>query len=170
MRSNGRWVRWLVPAVFIALSLILAVVTVRVGTEQEPNRLAASLLQGITIVVGTVGSFLLGRNSSEESARELIRPHARSAFRRVLNLYRALGRQREAIAGEGVRLAEVSVETSEGRVVSLDHAQASLVALSYIVVEQISTADDALEDWRDIVPDEVAAIEAAAQAREDHNE
>jgi hypothetical protein len=44
-----------------------------------------------------------------------------------------------------------------------EHARGSLMALDLMVVEQISTADDALEDWRDLVPDEVAAIEAAAR-------
>jgi hypothetical protein len=40
-----------------------------------------------------------------------------------------------------------------------------LAILSALITEQIGTADDALDDWRDIVPDEVEAIEQQAAAR-----
>lgn len=158
---------WAQPAFWlIVLSVVLGGVTVWTGTESNPSRLAVSLLQGITLVFGTVGAFVLGKDSSRAAAREIVRPHARSAFRRVQNLYRALGRQQEAIAGEQLRLRFLSEQNVEGTI-PYEHALASLSALEYMVVEQISTADDALEDWRDLVPDEVAAIEAAGRRREE---
>jgi hypothetical protein len=36
------------------------------------------------------------------------------------------------------------------------------VALDQLVEEQIATADDALEDWRDIIPEEVEQVEEQA--------
>jgi hypothetical protein len=158
---------WAQPAFWlIVFSGVLGGVTVWAGTQAHPSRLAVGLLQGITLVFGTVGSFILGKDTSSAAARELVRPHARSAFRRVQNLYRALGRQQEVIASEQMRLRILSELNDEGTI-PFEHARASLFALEYMVIEQISTADDALEDWRDLVPDEVEAIEAAGRKREE---
>ena len=66
-------------------------------------------------------------------------PHARSAFRRLISLYNGLSRVARAIAG------------TEDDAVKLKIIEA-------IVVEQISTADDALADWEDVVPEAVAEI------------
>lgn len=164
-RGSNRW-----PGLTLLVSGVLAVVTVLVGTQAEPNKLATALLQGITLVLSTAGSFVLGKAASREAAREVIRPHARSAFRRVQNLYMALGRQRQALNTEQIRLARLCVETGDGENLAFEHVRGSMLALEYMVVEQISTADDALEDWRDLVPDEVAAIEAEARRREENSE
>jgi hypothetical protein len=158
---------WAQPAFWmIMLSVVLGGVTVWVGTQKNPSGLAVALLQGITLVFGTVGAFVLGKDASSAAARELVRPHARSAFRRVQNLYRGLSRQQEVIALEQMRLREVS-ELNDDGMIPFEQARASLFALGYMVIEQISTADDALEDWRDLVPDEVEAIEAAGRRREE---
>lgn len=152
----------------IALSIVIGVVTVVVGTQdldegQEPNRLGTSLLQGITLVFGTVGSFVLGKDASAHAAREAVRPHAKSAFRRVTTLYKGLGRLKSA--------AEVEAQYLEGhasnpdRLLSVDFALASLSKVELMITEQIATADDALEDWRDLAPEEVAKIESAAKSR-----
>jgi hypothetical protein len=165
--AAGRSQYWHSPGTWlIVASVALAVITVVVSTQREPSKLAIGLLQGITLVFGTVGSFVLGKDASREAAQALIRPHARSAFRRVQNLYRALGRQQQAIRDEQYRLANLRGQ-SGGETVIFEQARASLATLEYMVVEQISTADDALEDWRDLVPDEVAAIEAEGRKREE---
>jgi hypothetical protein len=161
------------PAGLLILgSIVLGAVTVAVGTQDNPSKLAVSLLQGITLVFGTLGSYILGRDASREAAAvsreaatESLRLPARSAFRRVKNLYGALGRQQVAINRELVRLAELAEDN--GETVQFEHAKASLSALEIMVIEQISTVDDALDDWRDLVPDEVAAIEAAGREREE---
>jgi hypothetical protein len=157
-KSGGVWL--------IVASVALAALTVKVGTQmppkgEEPNRLATSLLQGITLVFGTFGSWLLGRDTSREAAREAVRPHARSSFRRVLTLYRALGRLRDTSVLEADYLAEQQDE--EGRV-DLGLALASLDKIRLMSIEQTDTADNALDDWRDLAPEEVAKIEQVAGA------
>ena len=72
----------------------------------------------------------------------MIRPHARSAFRRVLALYSSLARL-------SIRIEEMKVE---GATRQLEIVQA-------LVDEQIRTGQDAMEDWRDIIPKEVEQIE-----------
>lgn len=85
---------------------------------------------------------LLWETISHRGAREIIRPHARSAFRRLISLYESLSR-----AGAELERAKDS-QTQD----------LTLVKLEAIIVEQLATADDALEDWRDIVPKEVAEL------------
>jgi hypothetical protein len=157
---------WLLPSAVVLVSVVLAVVTVIVGTQPEPNKFATSLLQGMVIVLSTWGAFVFGKVAARKAAADVVRPHARSGFRRVRNLYAALGRQRNAVADQLVRLDSVR-DPDHPELVRFDHVQASLVALGYMVTEQIGTVDDALEDWRDLVPDEVAAIEQAGLRREE---
>ncbi len=81
-------------------------------------------------------------------------------------MYLALGRQNDALAAQTTRLQEL-VDT-KGKV-EMSHVAASLYTLRAMVIEQIHTADDAMSDWRDIVPDEVARIEREAEERAAHN-
>lgn len=151
----------------VAVAVALATLTVYVGTDKPPNALAASILQAVTILLSVFGSYEFGKASARQAARDLIAPHASSAFRRMLNLYRALGRQNDALAAQTARLQEL--EDNKGKV-EMSHVAASLYTLRAMVIEQIATADDAMSDWRDIVPDEVARIEREAEERAAHND
>ncbi len=159
-REHGWW--W-GPAL-VAASIVLAVLVVVVDSQKSPDRLAAALLQGMAILFGTIGSYVFGRVSARESARDLVKQPARSAFRRVRTLYEALGRQRLSISAHLLRLESLRVAT-DPQFIDFEHVRASLTSLDTMVVEQLSTADDALEDWRDLAPDEVADIQR--QAREE---
>ena len=61
----------------------------------------------------------------------MMEPHARSAFRRLISLYEGLS-----------RVANVIEEPEVDEV--------KLKVIRAIVVEKISTADDALADWEDV--------------------
>jgi hypothetical protein len=76
---------------------------------------------------------------------DLIKPHARSAFRRIFSLYHSLSRM--AVSISKVKESEFSKENDVLRTIQA------------IVIEQIATADDALEDWRDIIPEDVKEVE-----------
>ncbi|WP_269305309.1 hypothetical protein [Aeromicrobium sp. HA] len=155
----------------LGASVIVCVLTVGVAVQKDPSRLAVGLLQGIALVLGTAGSYVFGRDASRENAEairemeaERLSLPARSAFRRVRTLWRALGRQQEAIRAQEQRL-DALADLSAGTV-QLEHARNALLALEYMVIEQIGTVDDALEDWRDLVPDEIAKIEEAGRQEE----
>lgn len=47
--------------------------------------------------------------------------------------------------------------------ISPENDQVALARLEEIIAEQLSTADDALEDWRDIVPEDVGELEQKRQ-------
>jgi hypothetical protein len=134
------------PRALVGVSVIGAIVFGVVAVQRPLTALENVLLQMFTFAVGLVGSYVWGRQSARSAAREMITPHARSAFRRLLSLYGSLSRLANAIANSRPDPQAAFVSS-----VVLDKLEA-------IVVEQIKTADDALEDWSDLVPDDVAEV------------
>ena len=141
-RSIFRWVTANLPIIGLSASIVAAVSMVALTLFRQPTTFEAGLFQVFILLTGLWGSYILGKNSALDAARELIRPHARSAFRRVLNLYDSLFRL-------SVRLEKLKEGNPDQR---LDLVQA-------LVDEQYTTGRDALEDWRDIIPQDVAEIE-----------
>ncbi len=134
--------------VFVVLSVIISIVFLFMASQRDLTGLENTLLQIFSLGLGLVGSYVMGKESARETAKEIIKPHARSAFRRLLSLYKSLSRLAFAIQS-----ARAGVPENPEAVAILDRLDA-------IVIEQIGTADDALEDWNDIVPEEVANLRA----------
>ena len=143
--KNLKWI------VLIVISLALLSFFVYVAATRNLSSLESVLLQIISLGIGIGVSFFVGQQSAQKTAREIIKPHARSAFRRLLSLYHSLSRAGTAIE---------SAQTSD----SHENYQVALARLEEIVTEQLSTADDALEDWRDIVPEDVEELEQKRQS------
>lgn len=81
---------------------------------------------------------------------DIVRPHAKSAFRRVVSLYESLRRL---------------LYTMEKLKTSLDGNHQAIEAIERfqdLVTEQLSTSGDTIEDWSDLVPDEVAKLKERA--------
>lgn len=134
--------RWL-PTVLILAAIAVAGFSAYIATQRTLTSLEGTLLQSFALIVGLVGSFIFGRRSATDAAKEIIKPHARSAFRRLMSLYESLSR----VANE------VAASQSAGV-----NNEVALARLEAIVIEQLATADDALEDWSDIVPEDVAEL------------
>lgn len=134
--------RWL-PTVLIVTAIAVAGFSAYIATQRTLTSLEGTLLQSFALIVGLVGSFIFGRRSATDAAKEIIKPHARSAFRRLMSLYESLSR----VANE------VAASQSAGV-----NSEVALARLEAIVIEQLATADDALEDWSDIVPEDVAEL------------
>ena len=126
----------------IAASFLVAVLLVSLSAFRNVSPVEIALFQILILGLGLFGSYTFGRKSAWEGAREAIRPHARAAFRRVLAQYNSLYRL-------SARIEEFKRESPDHR---LDLIQA-------LVHEQIATGKDAMEDWRDIVPEEVEEVE-----------
>lgn len=151
-KSHENVAAWLL----ILLGVCLAVVFSVVASARQLTGLESTLLQGAGLVSSLVGSFVFGRNSARLQAMEMVKPHARSAFRRVLALYFGLLRVADAVT----RGRSLDAEDEKSRA-----ARSYLRVIEAIVVEQIATVSDALEDWRDIVPEDVEELEARLKAR-----
>ena len=135
MRSSDK----LAVIFLIGLSILLLCFLVYAAIERTLTPVEIIALQIITLLAGIGGSYLFGRQSAKDASREMIEPHARSAFRRLRSLYDGLSRVAKTIVG------------TEDDAVKLKIIEA-------ILVEQISTADDALADWQDVVPESVAEL------------
>ena len=135
----------IVATLLILSSVGISIFVAYTSTKRMLTGLESTLWQIFTFAAGLSGSFIFGRQSAREAAREIIKPHARSAFRRVLSLYRSLARTSATIKSSQVPGSD-------------EDLQVTLAKLDTIVTEQLAAADDVLEDWRDIVPDDVEEL------------
>jgi hypothetical protein len=142
--------------VLVGIAIVVSVVFIAVSSYRELSALENTFFQVFALGIGLVGSYIMGRASAVEAGREIIKPHARSAFRRLISLTKSLSRLVQTI--DAIRVTRTH---SEQTLIVLDRVEG-------IVIEQIATAADALEDWRDVLPDEFRALEAPPQS-EDHS-
>jgi uncharacterized integral membrane protein len=134
---------------FLLIVFACAVSVIYIRKASGPIRLTELenvLFQVISLGIGILGSFLLGGATAKENAINIVRPHAKSAFRRVLSLYASLFRLRGTM--------ESIIRDLDGN----PEAMAALVRLKDVVTEQIETSAHTLEDWEDLVPDEVTEL------------
>ncbi len=123
----------------VTVSVLVGALFINTVTQRVLTGLEGLLFQLFIFASGLIGSFLFGKQSAEKAAKEIIKPHARSAFRRLISLYRGLS-----------RIATVIVDNSS--------TENTIAKIEEIVISQISTADDALKDWEDVVPEDVEEI------------
>lgn len=136
----------------ISLSVLLVLFGLVHKTTTRPlNDFENILLQIIFLAIGSGISFFAGQKSAREAAGEILKLHARSAFRRLLSLYQSLSRAATVIE---------SAQSSK----SDQNYQVILARLEEIITEQLATADDALDDWNDIVPEDVAELKQKLQS------
>lgn len=132
------------------------------GRDPTADPLALALLQVLTLALSLVGSYSFGQQSSRQAAQDLLRPHARSSFRLVQNLAQSFQRLGTSIGRERDLLSGLSDEQERIPFISVYQ---SMELLRVQVLEQIGTATNALEGWRDILPDEVEELERRAAAQ-----
>ena len=122
----------------LTVFVILAIAFIILNFFRSMSAVENTLFQVLILGTGLLGSYIFGKTSAKAGAL----PHARAAFRRVLALYNSLYRLSE-------KIEELKEEGPDNR---LDLIQA-------LVNEHIATGQDAIDDWRDIVPEEVKEIE-----------
>jgi len=140
-------IRWLCSLGLIALAVIVLLIVLYLSTLRSLSTLELLLFQLFILLVSLLGAYLFGINAKRKSEEWALKQYARAAFRRVLTLYRSLVRMAEFLARE---------DTDEESSVDVRVILASLRAT---VLEQIGTLQDALEDWRDVIPSDVEDIE-----------
>lgn len=144
-RNTARRTRWWRDLPLIGLWVAFAVALgtmIIVSSIRELSQLEAVLFQVVTLVTGLLASYRFGQNAARDAAYDVIRPHARSALRRILSLRDSLFRLSE-------RIEEYKV--GGGNDDRLNVIQA-------IIEEQIPNGRAAVEDWLDVAPDDVEEI------------
>lgn len=137
--------------ILVGLAVVISIVFVAVAAFRDLSALENTLLQVFSLGLGLVGSYILGQASARDAAGEMIKPHARSAFRRLVSLTKSLSRLAQTMQ---------DIRHTGGQ---NPQAAAIVDRLEAIVIEQITTAADALEDWRDVLPEDVKALQANPQ-------
>ncbi len=140
------------PTILVLMAVVVGGFSVYIASQRALSDLEGALLQAFVLLSGLAGSFLFGKQSAKEAAREIIKPHARSAFRRLMSLYESLSR----VGSEIQHYRNLEGNGNSG---------ITIAKLEAIVIEQLATADDALEDWRDIVPEDVKELREKLETR-----
>ena len=135
------WRPRMIAGGLIVVAVSFAIVLVVLASIRPLTSLETVLLQILIFGAGLSGSFWLGRSSATESAREVIRPHARSAIRTILSWHDSLFR--------------LSVRIEDYKEIGPD---ARLDIIQSIINEQIPIGRSAVEGWRDIVPNDVDEV------------
>jgi hypothetical protein len=135
-------INFVAATLLLLLCLGISVFFVWEASDRTITSVEGILFQVFALATGLIGSFIFGRQSARTAAREMIKPHARSAFRRLTSLY--------------VGLSDIARVIEAARNLrSNDDQRLALAKLEGLVLGLVATADDALEDWRDIVPEDV---------------
>ena len=121
-------------------SVTLVIFFIWVSSSRTLTQLENSLFQVVCLLFGFGGSYGIGRYIAIESNSL----HSRPAFRRILSLYKSLS-----------RVAQETEDLINNENISKEQA---LIRVKIMVTEQIATADDAVNDWKDIIPQEVEEI------------
>lgn len=113
--------------------------------RENPKERIELSLQLLGIAAGLVGTAWGARVSARDSGREYIKAHARPAFRQLVILYQSISEVARIIES-----AENAMDIHEYDII--------LSELRGIVFGQLNTADSALEQWHDIVPEDVEEL------------
>jgi len=137
-------IKYILPAILIIVALIIMAMFIYISSTRELSTIENTLFQVFIFGLGVQGSYIIGKLSENKTAFEIIKPHAKSSFRRIHALFLSLSRLLYAIE-------DSRKENSSDKTAVIDKLEA-------IIIEKVATADDALEDWRDIVQDEVEEV------------
>ena len=143
-----KYMEYAAPGLLLVMSATGFSAFTYVATTRPLTDLESVFLQVFAASAGFIGTFMIGRQSARKAALEVIKPHARSAFRRLISQYQSLHRM-------------ASIIESSNNSKMPDQYKDVLARLDEIAIAQISTADDALADWEDIVPEDVKELRQA---------
>jgi hypothetical protein len=148
-----------------SLPLALGVITVAgiwavydASTRRDLSPVENVLLQVLILIAGVVASFLVGRLQGRAAGRS----QARSAFNRAVTIQLGIVDMLEAIEGRREFLTAPGSKPVQS--VSSREVEGALDLLSAISRAQQREAADAIKDWGEIVPDELARLTPASTA------
>jgi hypothetical protein len=132
--------------------LMLWLTSAKENTSRENG-----LYQFIFLAVGVGFSFLIGRQSARSGAADVLRPHAKAAVRRLTSLAEGIQTLGATVDVEKKYIQE-QAEKDNGKV-EIEHITHAYNLLYLQIETQIRTAADAMEDWREFVPEAVEAVD-----------
>lgn len=114
-------------------------------------------VQWVLLVISIAASFLIGRMSVNKAAEGLVRTHAKKACRRIVSMYRTTQTSAASLAFWSNHLQALAKSTNSA--IDIRHVVAVMESLQEQLRAQYLNIEDLVEDWRDIAPLEIAALE-----------
>lgn len=145
--------------------LVLFVLTILVTGNEHASELSKGLLQFIFFVAASGLAIDLGRQSLQRGTEDILKPHGRKAVRRIVRLGQGIGGFSGTIATQRELMQHRGSEN--GGQVEVFEVEGAFAMLEAHVAAQIGIVEDAIEDWRDVVPAEVEAIENQSKETSD---
>ena len=133
---------WVLAGLLVLIAVGISVLVVYTTTTRALTAVESTIWQVFVLTAGLTGSFIFGRQSAKEAAKEILKPHARNAARHLISLFKSITR-----AGEVISSSQNFESPQDYYVI-----RAYLIG---VITEQLATADDALENWRDILEEEL---------------
>jgi hypothetical protein len=96
---------------FVAVLTFVLVLVGPTGTVNNSPAIYPALLNAVIVVALGFGTYEFGKQSARAAAEDVIKPHARSAFRRIVSLGSALTHFLVSIESQRVMLQEESDPT-----------------------------------------------------------
>lgn len=140
--------------IFVIIGVLIALAYIIIACFRDFSTLELILFQIFSLILSIAGSFLFGKQSAKKNAEEMIKPHARSAFRRVLGLHQSFYRMLEAT--DEMNFYKEDVEKNKDM---------QIAVIKSILIEQTTIVTDAIEDWRDLIPEDLEELERKARER-----
>lgn len=160
--SAGSRVLWALSSVAVFAALLGLTLFLTSGPEFSERE--DGLLQLIFLAVGIFYSFVAGRRSARAAAADLLRPKGRSAVRTIRSLVAGIHGFSLAVDGERESIRAIAAESED--LVPLIHVEHALNVVQSRIEGELRTAGNALEDWRDVVPDEVESVLRVEEAND----
>jgi hypothetical protein len=151
----GKSIPWRI--VFGVLGLVgMLVATLVFTTGDKMTDREQGLLQFIFFVGGAFLAWDIGRQSIKAGAHDVLVPHGKKAVRRIVTLASGLQGLVAMIQSE----REVMRERGDANDrVPVYEVERTFDILDIQIDGQLRMVSDAVEDWRDVVPDEVESLE-----------
>ncbi len=140
-QKNSQWI-W--PVLIGLVVFGSTVVFATIAAIRDLTSVENVLFQLIFLFIGCSVSYWVGQKSIKKAAEEIVKPHARSAARYLISLNKSIARVRIlATMGLPQRFeAEADYHVIRGAIIAT-------------LGEQLVATDDALENWRDTLEEEL---------------
>ena len=145
----------------IAGLVVLFALTVIVTATEHASELSKGLLQFIFFAAAAGLAIDLGRESLKRGTADVLKPHGRKAVRRIVRLGQGIGSFSTTIATQRNLMRQRGAD--QNGAVEVFEVEGAFEMLEAHVAAQLGIVEDAIEDWRDVVPAEVEAIESQAK-------
>ena len=141
--SAPKWVP--IVILFVAIGAVVAVTFY--SAEHPSDPILPAIFQVLILSISIYSTHLIAQQSVRVAAQELIRERAKSALRRI----------------QSISHTHLLLDSKINRSRGARPAQELLGLVRFALACEMKVLDDAIEDWRDILPEDLKSIEESGE-------